>query len=607
MKLIVEGFPYNSAEVQELLADFHPLEKDGIIRMDYIGYFYSSTINDCIFFLPKVIVDQDNHILGRHCSPTDVLDLDTALVKEYITPAEYYFLSNLSVWIYRAINVFRELKPNNEIVLRKAYSVLDKSGFKTDSTYLDILLSLIKFNNENREFFLFIIKNAHSGYNKINWTKTISKKQAFFDDDQTPIYINVINRKKQVNFDEELIIIYYSILKYIASTYGFKSSVDYNYDLIGGEQFKHFINGYGLIRLRQIKYKYYSDKAIELWNLCYSFFEKAQEISSASQQSDYLLVKDFNIVFENMIDTLIGDPEESLPDDLKDQPDGKRVDHIYEYESLISADRIYYIGDSKYYKMGNDVVGESVFKQFTYAKNVIQTNLNLLLDDKFHRHGEKYLEYRDSLTEGYNVTPNFFISAKIPSNRSFDEDDLSFRSVKGQMSRQFENRLFDRDTLWVSHYDVNFLYITALYGGGNVYAQQSFKDKARLLFREKTISAISDNYAFYLMKVSPKTNLSLVEAININFRNLIGRIFRPFKDRNLLLLALYVDDFEYNRLLLDNLMKYFTISHFRLGDDPEFCLANYPLDPGTKEIYVIKHQKGEILPEDRIDGYNSNR
>ena len=33
---------------------------------------------------------------------------------------------------------------------------------------------------------------------------------------------------------------------------------------------------------------------------------------------------------------------------------------------------VYYIGDSKYYKRNTEVGEESIYKQFTYAKNVIQ-------------------------------------------------------------------------------------------------------------------------------------------------------------------------------------------------------------------------------------------
>jgi hypothetical protein len=54
-----------------------------------------------------------------------------------------------------------------------------------------------------------------------------------------------------------------------------------------------------------------------------------------------------------MIDDLIGDSK--LLPELKNHADGKQVDHIYKYKSLLVEDEIYFVGDSKYYKPKNSV------------------------------------------------------------------------------------------------------------------------------------------------------------------------------------------------------------------------------------------------------------
>ena len=147
---------------------------------------------------------------------------------------------------------------------------------------------------------------------------------------------------------------------------------------------------------------------VKLWKLLYTFFEKAEEIESHKNHEDKLLVKNFNLVFEDMIDYLIGSKiGNEIPKYIKDQTDGKRVDHIYKAKSLIDNDDIYYVGDSKYYSDDSEVGKNSIYKQFTYAKNVIQFNIDLL-NDKLD-----CLRYRDDLTEGYNITPNFFIRGII--------------------------------------------------------------------------------------------------------------------------------------------------------------------------------------------------
>lgn len=121
-------------------------------------------------------------------------------------------------------------------------------------------------------YFFFVLKNIHAGHNKINWTRTISTTPAIVQDDAT-VYLNPVNKKRKINFDEELLIIFFSILNYI--------------------------------------------------------------------------------------------------------------------------------GDSKYYKMGNELGKESVFKQYTYARNVIQWNLDIFNSGRTPLSG---IKLRDEETEGYNIS-----------------------------------------------------------------------------------------------------------------------------------------------------------------------------------------------------------
>ena len=96
----------------------------------------------------------------------------------------------------------------------------------------------------------------------------------------------------------------------------------------------------------------------------------------------------------------------------KKQEDGKIVDHLFTAKSLINdeSSNTYYIGDSKYYKMGNELGKESIYKQYTYARNVIQWNLDIFNSGIKPESG---IKLRDDETEGYNIIPNFFISATM--------------------------------------------------------------------------------------------------------------------------------------------------------------------------------------------------
>lgn len=520
MKLLIEDYSYPEELIQpchipEALAD------RGAISFSQVGYYFNPEENDCYFFLPKVILsgnDADPGLILNKYRPEEILNLTEAVEKEKIDREDFDFITVFSVWIYRAIAEFRKLNADSHITFEKSIASADNSPKPSDCSFLETVLSILEFANKNREFFMWTMKNIHSGYNRINWRKTISTQRAYIDEaEDTPVYLDLVNRKKQVNFEEELLVIFFSIVKYITDTYGFKCAVNLNYPLIAGQQFDNYLDGFGLTRLRQIKYKYFSDKALKMWHLCYNFFDRTSQIKSSSLKSEYLIAKDFNIVFEAMIDELLGDS--SLTTGLKQQYDGKIVDHIYPYEALVNpVNDIYYIGDSKYYKTDAEVRGNSLFKQYTYAKNVIQFNLNLLLDGK----GDKrQLPYRDELTEGYNITPNFFISSKISPDHQYNEPHFDNQGIPTK-SEHFRNRLFDRDTLWLSHYSINFLYVLSLYAAANESAKERFKEETRQRFRKAIIELLNREYDFHRLLIAEE---EMEDFVNRNFRKLSGKLF----------------------------------------------------------------------------------
>lgn len=586
MRVIIEGYCYRASAVRDVLRELSSLENvGGEISVGYVGYYYHPQLRDCVFILPKVLVNEENKVFSR-LDPHDIIDLDhcTELSSE-----ERSFIYEFAVWIYRAIEVFNKSNPNSGIVLHRKIAEMGKGKRVLSNTFLDILLSLLRFNKERHSFFTTILRNLHSGYNKINWTRTISRSTAWVQDD-VPVYLNPVNKKRQINTDEELIIIYFSILNHISETYGFPVDITLGFELIKGRKFEHYLKGYGKRRLQQIKYRYFSDIQLRLWEMCYAFFDKAHQIHIVAEQREYLLVKNFNIVFEAIIDELIGDKEP--PRGLKDQDDGKRVDHIYSYRNLTNNEEdrpIYYIGDSKYYKIGNMISDESVYKQFTYARNVIQWNLNLFLDksEKDAALRKEHPIYRDELTEGYNIVPNFFISAKMDEKLSYaDNVSTTNRENNTFLSRHFENRLFDRDTLLVYHYDVNFLYVVSLYARENAHQKAQWKQKVRELFREKIQAALEENYKFYAM--TPKSGLNHEKYLRENFQELLGKVYRPFDDTNYLSLALDKQKESENKDLLDKLQKDYYVVECPLGKNPTSVLSGEKAQNSSEAVHGRK-------------------
>ncbi len=616
MKLLIEEYQYKAKDVVDVLEGLFTLQDvDNKISVSYVGYYYNPKIKDCVFVLPKVLIDEHGLVFGKY-DPAKLIHLDRDEVK--LEPHEKKFLYEFAVWIHRAIVVYNTANENNGIVLRREIESDGNGAKKKSNTLLDVILALIRFNKENRSFFTFILKNIHSGFNKINWGKTISSTAAVVQGEE-PIYLNPVNKKRQVNFDEELIVIFFSILNYVAERFGFRTEIQFGFKLITGNQFERYINGFGMRRLRQIKYKYYSDIAVKLWDLCYAFFDKTYQIKMSTSQSEYLLVKSFHIVFEAIIEELIGDND--VPAGLKEQEDGKLVDHFYTYKGLISnreeENDVYYIGDSKYYKIGSDPKNEAVYKQYTYARNVIQWNLNLFLprnkdmseeqltarrEDK-GRYGK--IRLRDDITEGYNVIPNFFVSANIDKDTLSYDDKTEEHDPQPPVSRHFNNRLYDRDTLILSHYDVNFLYVLSLYARNNAGAKEAYKSSVREKFRKSIQKILNEHFTFYAMEAHQ--GVDSIKYLKEHFKDVVGKVFSPYQNDNIYSLAL---DMSYpeSQKLIDKLKEDFYVAECRLGEEPSSViqLAREQFGRAVRKVVyegcfltclVRKNEEGEDIDE----------
>lgn len=598
MRVLIEEYKYQVTDVKDILHGINALENiEGYVSLNYVGYFYNTELGDCVFILPKVLletIDKKDLVFGKY-PPEEILNIDT---NKAVTQTEKNFIYEFAVWIYRAIVVFQNSHKDSDIVFHKKIIKVDKGGRKLSNTFLDILLALLQFNKDNQSFFFFILRNLHSGYNKINWTRTIGTSNAIIQDNR-PVYLNPVNKKRQINFDEELLVIFFSILNYISNHYGFSADINCNFNLIKGKQFETYLNGFGKVRLQKIKYKYFSDKALELWDLCYAFFDTARQVRTNSTQQEYLLVKNFNIVFEAIIDELIGDRE--IPKGLKEQEDGKRVDHMYTYKGLTTYEEdkpIYYIGDSKYYKRGNQVGKESVYKQFTYARNVIQWNLNLFMsgDAADSEWMGKVPMLRDAVTEGYNIIPNFFISARLNKELSYKENiEIADKKQTYFSNKQFENRLFDRDTLLICHYDVNFLYVISLYARNNAIQKDNWKAKVREMFRTEIQRILSEKFQFYAMMAHP--NVDAETYIKKHFQEVLGKIYTPYSNKNIFSLALETDDKykEDNATLLAELRKYFFVEKCGIGENPEPLIANMSSDTNYTSNVIVPSTIRNVL------------
>lgn len=541
MIVLFEEYKYRTEDLERILGERYYLPINNThSKTNYVGYYFNPSINagkgDVIIILPKVFLDINDLAFSQY-SPLQLLNFDTEFIgvieSSYITK----FIFEISTWLYRAINQYKKRRPENIISENQYTNNVVTNLDRNSNTELDVILSIIEFYKSNKQLFAFIARDSNSQKNKINWNKTINITVPIVKNNK-PIYLNLKTTNKKINNDEELLIIFYSTLNFIKNKYFFEFELPQNYKLIEGRHYERLLVR-GCNVLKKIKYKYFSDKMKNMYNLLYMFFDRSEKSKSNKLQEEILLVKDFHIIFEDMVDSLISD--EGINTELKKHKDGKEIDHIYRDTSFFTEDDIYYIGDSKYYKAKSNVGTLSKAKQFTYAKNVIQYNINLFNKNEL----DLGIRYRDSYTEGYNITPNFFISAMIDSDLDFHQANLE--NVNNPLlSFHFKNRLFDRDTLILQSYKINFLFLLSCYISKNRLVKMKFRKEARLKFRDELVAHLNSKYKFY--KVVPVSS----DLIEKYFKLLNGKIYKPSKYGNSFILALEDNDnyMEDNKKLL---------------------------------------------------------
>ena len=530
MIILFEEYHYKTEDLSKFLTERYYFPINGIeSKINFVGYYFNPQINDgkgdVVIIFPKVFINKHNLAFDEF-TPESLINPTFETTQRLTETGKDKLIFEISTWLYRAIQQFNKRHFYNSISENQFINQIVTNLDENSSTELDIILSLLRFHKENQNLFTLIAKTAHSQQNKINWHKTINKKQPIIHNNQ-PIYVDLATTRKRVNDDEELLILFYSTLNHIKEKYAFNFQIPQNYNLIKGHQFETVLRR-GCRLLKSIKYKYFSDKMICLYNLLFTYFERSERTQSKKQIEEILLIKDFNIVFEDMIDDLIGDS--TLFSELKNHADGKQVDHIYKYKSLLIEDEIYFVGDSKYYKPQNSVGKNSKAKQFTYARNVIQYNIDLFNK----RDLDQRIRYRENETEGYNITPNFFISAFVNKDFDFSKSYLN-ETGKPIMQFHFENRLFDRDTLFVQSYNINFLFVLSAYLSRNSTLKNNFKKDTQKIFREKLVAFINEKYQFY--KVKPNEDIFLDK----HFKLLNGKVYKPSQLEDELILAFEKD------------------------------------------------------------------
>ncbi|MDV6167616.1 hypothetical protein R1T16_04220 [Flavobacterium sp. DG1-102-2] len=533
MRVLLEGSKYNIEELKEVFDDPKFYTQDGLSgTVNSVGYYHSFVNNTLIYMLPKVFLGSDGMILG--CTPEELFRKD--MNRSFKHSGENLWTRQLLVYFYNSLAEFRSRYKNSGIIENSETFELNTNLGVSEYSYMDLLLSFINFYKKNKNTILYHhIEYTSNIASRSKWDKTIRKSIPILSNN-VPIYLHIKNKSKTINDEEELLCYYFSILNHFKKEHNLPIVIDKSYKTLTGPKFKK-LEDKGLSQLRKIKHRYFSDTLKRMYKLCELYFSKTDKSSKLKKREEFISARNYNIVFEDMIDKIFSTDiyndktvDDITLDKLKHNADGKIIDHIYDYKSLIDNTNIFYIGDSKYYKPTHQAGRLSIYKQFTYAKNVIQFNIDLLNRSKSYEN----VRYRDSITEGYNISPNFFIYGFIDDMKNFDEPLLKSTGTP-QHSYHFEDRLFDRDSLFVIHYRINFLYVLKAYTSVNHFVIKQFRASTKDKFRNEFVSFFNSSlecpFKLYEKEFSKR---DLNSFISDNFRALNGKCI-TINDTTLLL------------------------------------------------------------------------
>lgn len=552
MRIFIEGESYPIKTLEDTFGEkFY--SKNGLVGIiDNVGYFHSEK-NEVIYLLPKVFIDTQGLILNKY--PKDLF-AENSIDDVIESQDELNWLKRFLIIFYKGLIEYR-VRYKNTIQSKGDVLQLSSSLGENEYSFLDIVLSFVNFHKKNKNTILFIHKKQTSAkHKKVNWGKTVRKSNPFVTNEGIPIYSELNVKKKYIDTEEELLCMFYSVLNHLKTEYNFSMQIDESYTITKGSAYEKLAANAPKI-LKKIRYKYFSDTLVKMYKLLELYFSKSNKVSIHNKNEDFIMVKYYHLIFEDMIDKLITskiDTKETSKGvslkKLKENKDGKIIDHLFEYDSLIDRDEsIFYIGDSKYYKTNNEVQENSIYKQFTYAKNVIQFNIDLLNEGKKINNN---IRYRDKVTEGYNITPNFFIQGVVTDIFNFDDDKLAIDFDKGiKHSYHFKERIFDRDSLFVNHYSINFLFVLKSYTNKSSFELEKYRVEIHKKFRTNFVSYLKKQNLFKFYHTEFENKELLKRFIDTEFRNLTGRAYISKSNDKRLILAVNGSDIELKEYFTD--------------------------------------------------------
>lgn len=364
-------------------------DKNGKLRA--VGYFYNPDYG-YVVMLPNCYKE--------HRTWQKYYQKEVAVIPQTVSSTDLDQLWELQSSLHFTLERYkRELDDKHDEKDKEGKQNLAKmpdQGMSRDDSFLDVLIRIRQFYRRNSDY-VFMIARSNYFSGNINWSETISHRaEIIINNGKGVFYPNPIYTRSEVDVDNKLFVIFLSIVDYIKK-YGCRLSIYIEIDLLSSYEIERLTKEKrGCQMLNSIRDRYYSDLAVEMWQLCYDFFDRAVYISNKDSGNEYFLSTSFNLVFEKMVDTVFANKE------LKKKLSSSwaEIDHAFIYDDPVIAGKTIYILDSKYYEQNENSSNlnrncSSVQKQKAYVDKVYNDAAEssdgkvediVLLDSKHNSH-----------------------------------------------------------------------------------------------------------------------------------------------------------------------------------------------------------------------------
>ncbi|MCU0393389.1 MAG: hypothetical protein MUE81_19935, partial [Thermoflexibacter sp.] len=175
MRILIENYKYPHTDLSKLLPPKLLNLQGQSASVEWVGYYNNFAHNQSVIILPKIF-EKGNKIF-------ESIDIQSLLSENTIdtlkahqkSKHEIDFIHRFALIFYLSLKEFQHRKENtSEITQREALKNIISNLEGAEISELDLVFSLLRFYQENKDLIIFKQKqNESAHFKKTNWAKTI--------------------------------------------------------------------------------------------------------------------------------------------------------------------------------------------------------------------------------------------------------------------------------------------------------------------------------------------------------------------------------------------------------------------------------------------------